>query len=459
MGSLSGILSIALGAMNAEQGALSVTANNIANVNTPGYARQIPIFEENPALLQGPLTFGTGVSLARIESIRDSVLEIRIHQESQDSGRLDAFLNAMNQIQALFNEPAGAGLSGPLTNFFNAWQQLASDPANLSLRQNLLTAAQNLASAFRQTVTALDTEQHNLDLGVQQSVATINRLTAEIASLNGQIHALTGAGQDASSLVAQREALLNQLSALVDVQFIDSGNGGLTLTTAGGAPLVIGNQSFALDTATDPSTGLTHIFSQGSDITAQIRSGQIAGLLAVRDDQIPALLGQLDTLAAGVAGAVNAQHQAGYDLNGNPGGNFFTPPPPGGAGAAASFSVAVSDPALIAASADGTPGNNGNANAIAALATSAIVAGQSPATFYAGLVFQVGNTVANASAQKDATDLVLQQLNTQRGALSGVSLDEEAASLLRFEQAYNAAARVATTIADLTTTALQLGKD
>jgi len=458
MGTLSGILNIALGAMNAEQGALSVTANNIANVNTPGYARQIPVFEENPALLQGPLTWGTGVSLARIESIRDSVLEIRIHQESQDSGRLDAFLNAMNQIQALFNEPAGTGLSGPLTSFFNAWQQLASDPANLSLRQNLLTAAQNLASAFRQTITALDTEQHNLDLGVQQSVATINRLTAEIANLNGQIRALTSAGQDASSLVAQREALLGQLSALVDVQFIDSGNGGLTLTTANGTPLVLDHQSFALETASDPLTGLTHIFAQGNDITAQIRSGQLAGLLAVRDGEIPALQGQLDTLAAALANAVNAQHQAGYDLNGNPGGNFFTPPA-GSTGAAANLSVAISDPALIAASADGTPGNNGNANAIAALANSALIAGQSPATFYAGVVFGVGNTVANASAQKDATDLVLQQLNTQRGALSGVSLDEEAASLLRFEQAYNAAARVATTIVDLTAAAIQLGKD
>lgn len=458
MSSLSGILGIALGAMAAEQGAISVTSNNIANVNTPEYARQIPVFEENPALLLGDFSFGTGVSLARIESVRDRILEIRLHQETQDDYRLDTLLNAMNQIQALLNEPAGVGLSTPLNSFFNAWQQLATDPANLNLRQNVLTAAQNLANAFHQTVSSLLTQQHNLDLAVQQSVGAVNQLTGEIATLNGQIGALIGAGQDASALINQREALLDQLSQLIDVQFIDAGQNRLTLTTTSGAPLVIGNQAFALETAPDPTTGLTHILAQGTDITAAIRSGRLAGQLEARDTQIPTLLTQLDTLAAGLATAVNAQHQAGFDLNGNPGGNFFVPPPPGGQGAAAAFALALSDPAQIAASADGTAGNNANANALAALADSPIINGQSPTSYYAGMVFSVGNTVANVTAEKNATDLVLSQLRTQRGALSGVSLDEEAANLIRFQQAYTAAAQVAKVIAELTQAAIQMGQ-
>lgn len=459
MGSLSGSLSIALQGLTADQGAVAITTNNIANANTPGYDRQVPIFEENPPLLDGSVQFGEGVTLAQAQTIRDKILQIRIDQESQQNGQLNSFVNSMNQVQALFNEASGAGLQTPFSKFFSAWQQLSSDPTNLNYRQSVLTAAQNLADAFRQASSSLLTQQTDLNLSVQQTVQQVNSLTSQIAQLNGQAASLSGSGEDPSGLINQRDQLIQQLSGLVGVSYVHAGNNSLTLTTVSGTPLVVGNQSFSLSTATDAATDLTHMYAQGTDITSGISSGQLAGELQVRDQQIPAVLGNLDTLAAGVANAVNAQSQLGTDLNGNAGQNFFVPPPVSGQGAAATLIVALTDPTQIAASLDGTPGGNGNANAIAAMANQAIVAGQTPTAYYAGMVAQIGDTVSNAQSEQTANQLVLQQLQNQQGALSGVSLNEEAANLMLYQQAYDAMARVVTIIDNLTQSAVQLGKD
>jgi flagellar hook-associated protein 1 FlgK len=201
-----------------------------------------------------------------------------------------------------------------------------------------------------------------------------------------------------------------------------------------------------------------HIFAQGSDITGKLTSGKLAGLLAVRDQKIPGILADLDTLAAGLANAINTAHRAGFDLTGTAGGDLFAPPPASGPGAAASMAVLISDPSLLAASSDGSPGSNGNLAALAGVRNQAIIAGQSPTDFYANLVFRIGSDVANGTAESEASDLILRQLENQRGSLSGVSLDEEAANLVRYQRAFEAAARVVTTVSEMLDTAVNLGR-
>ena len=153
---------------------------------------------------------------------------------------------------------------------------------------------------------------------------------------------------------------------------------------------------------------------------------------------------------------MNGVQAAGFDLNGNAGTNLFNPPPAGGAGAAASLSVAITDPSLIAASSDGTAGSNGNAEALYALSSASIIAGQTPTNYYSGIVFNVGNATANATAEQNASSQVLQQLNDQRSTLSGVSLDEEAANMVQYQQAYSASAQVVTTINDMMYTVINM---
>jgi flagellar hook-associated protein 1 FlgK len=456
MPGLFGTLTIAVNALLAEQTAENVTANNVANSNTPGHSRQRPDFVASDPIVLGNLTLGTGVLLQKIESLRDPILELRIHEETQQQGSLDAFVSGMQQVQVPFNNSTGGDIGTLFSQFFGSLQTLSTDPGNVALRQGVLTAGGNLASGFQTTSRNLQGQRSTLDLNVVQDVSQVNTLTGQIARLNGQITGLQNLGKEAGAFLDQRNQLINQLSQLIDVSAIQSDNG-LTLTTSNGTALVAGQQSFSLTTQTDPSS-VQHIFAQGTDITGKLTSGELAGLIQVRDQKIPGVLSQLDSLAAGFATAVNTAHQAGFDLNGNPGGNFFVPAPAGGVGAAANLQVAITDPTLIAASSDGSPGSNGNVLALTAIHDQFVGNGQTPSVFYSNLVYGVGNDVANGTAEQAASQLVLQQLQDQRGSVSGVSLDEEASNLIQYQRSYDAAGRMVSTINEMLDVAINLGK-
>jgi flagellar hook-associated protein 1 len=453
--SLSSSMLIAVQAMLTDQGAMNVVSNNIANVNTPGYTREVADLVETPPTTSGDLQFGTGVELQSVQSISDNVLQLRLNQETQNQGKFNTLSTGLNQIQTLFNEPAGSGLQSLISQFFDSFQQLSADPTNSGLRQSVISAAQSLASGFNQTASALGTQQQDADQAVVQTTQQINQLTAQIAQLNGQIAESPAGGQSANTFVDQRGELINQLSQLVDVQTITADNGSLTLTTTGGAALVVGNQSFNLQTEVNASTGFHDVYAQGTDITSTIQSGNLAGDIELRDREIPSIMNNLDTLANGIATSVNNQNAVGYVSSGVHGGNIFVPPT-GVAGSALNMAVATTDPSAIAASSDGTSGDNGNATALANLQNQNIISGETPINFYSGIVFQVGSDASNASSQLSGEQLLVQQLQDQVNAVSGVSLDEEAANLVLYQNAYNASARVAQIMAGLFQTAINM---
>src|SRR5256714_886363 len=452
MSSLLSTMFLATGAMAADQGALEATTNNAGNVNTPGYSREVPILQENPPVVLGNLSFGTGVSLAKIESVRDPILQLRIQQETGQQGQLNSFTGALSQTQTLFT--AGASdIGSEISNLFSSISQLSTNPSSIALRQGVLTAASNLTSTFNNTASNLSVQRSNLDLNVVQSVQQVNTLTQQIAELNGQITTLQNLGQEAGTFIDRRDVLINQLSGLIDVSEIKS-DSGITLTTSNGTALVSGTQSFSLTTQPGAS-GVQHVFSQGNDITSTLSSGALGGLIEVRDQKIPALLTSLDTLASGLATAFNSASATGFDLNGNIGGPLFTPVV--GAGSAANIGVAITHPALIAASSDVSAGSNGNLANLSAIQNQTIIAGATPITYYVNIVFSVGNDVSNGTAELQSSKLVLQQLQNQRGSISGVSLDEEAANMTRYQQAYDAAARIVTTVNQMLETVINMG--
>ena len=346
--SLTSSLQIAIGSMLANPGAIAVVTNNIANANTPGYTREVATLVEAPADTVGDLQFGTGVVLQGIQSIRDNILQLRLNQETPTQSQLTTLSQGLNQVQTLFNEPAGTGLQSALSAFFGSFQQLSSDPANLGLRQSVISAGQTLATGFHQSASALITQQQDADQGVTQTVQQINTLTTQIAQLNSQISQTAGEGLNTNTLQDQQNELINQVSQLVEVQTIPANNNSITVTTANGAQLVVGNQSFNLQTQTNAATGFQDVFSQGSDITSAIQSGTLGADIQLRDQQFPSILNNLDTLANGIATAVNTQDAAGFDLNGAAGGNFFVPPA-AVAGSALNLSVAITDPSKITA--------------------------------------------------------------------------------------------------------------
>lgn len=460
MSSLFGTMSVALRSLLAQQGAMGVTANNIANANTPGYSREVAILEESPPTLMGNTMVGTGVTMEKVESVRDNILNLRIDQETSQQSSLGSYLTSMDQVQALFNETQGAGLQTNLSAFFNSFQSLSTDPTSSSLRQATITAGQNLAGAFSQTSQNLATIQQGLDQSVVQTVDQVNQLTAQVADLNQQIQTVSNAGQNPGSLEDQRDQVLKTLSGLIDTAVVYSDDGTATVTTTNGTLLACGNQSDALTTQLDTATGMHQVLAQGTDITSTIAGGQLQGFINARDEGIPSAQTSLDNLAAGLISAVNQQQSTGYDMTGAKGADFFTPFTPSvagsNAGAAATMAVAITDTDQIAASSDGTQGDNGNATALAGLQDKAIVSGQTAGSYYSNLIDQVGNTVSNSTSEQEAIGLVLQQLTNQQSAVSGVSLDEEATNLISYQRAYEAAARVISTVDELVSTTINM---
>jgi flagellar hook-associated protein 1 len=452
MGSLSSSMWIAAEALGADQGALDATSNNIANQYTPGYSREIPVLTEAAPTEEGNITYGNGVVLEQIQSVRDQVLQIQISDQNQQQGSAQAQSTAMQQVQSLFSDPT-TGIGADTTTFFNSISQLSTDPASIPDRQAVLTAAQTVASDFNSTEQDLDSIQSGLNQSVTQTVTQINTLTQQIAQLNVQVGQLQQLGQDPGALGDQETQLIQQLSQLTTVNQTQTENG-LTLTTGNGTPLVVGSQSYALQTTNGPS-GMTDVSSQGQDITSSLQGGQLGGTLQVRDTAIPGLLSQLDTLASQFATSINAAQASGYDLNGNAGQPIFSDTP--GAGAAGNLKVSMTDPSLIAASSDGTQGSNGNVVNLLAVQTQALPSGETPVNAYANLVSQTGNLTAQANAEVTASTASLNQLNDQLGSVSGVNLDEETTNLMNYQRAYEAAARVITTVDELTQSVLDMG--
>ena len=460
MSGLFGTLSTALSGLAASQQELETSSNNVANANTPGYSREVADAEAGPPIVLNSLSIGTGVVIEQIQSLRDPILEIQLNQQTQQNNYLNSQLTQLQQIQTGFSSST-SGIGADISNFFNSIQQLSPDPTNLSLRQSVLTGAGNLATDFNTAASNLETQRGDLDQNVVEDVGQINTLTSEIASVDQQIGELQASDQNADTLVDQQTSLIRQLSSLVDVQVVPTDQG-ISVTTSNGTALVSGTQSFALSTQIG-SDGVEHVMAGSQDITSTLTGGSLAGTIQIRDQEIPGILNQLDELAAGFSSAVNAANAKGYILsNSNPptqGGNIFTTPPPGVTGAAAAMQVAITDPSLIAASSDGTQGSNGNLINLANVANEQVANGNTPINAYSDLVFQIGSTTSNTSADADASGQILQQLQDERGSISGVSLNEEAANMVQYQSAYQAAARVVSTVNNLLLDAVNLGMD
>jgi flagellar hook-associated protein 1 len=454
MSSITSVLSSATQSLLAETGALQVTSNNIANANTPGYSRQIPIFQEAAPTNDGNLSIGNGVVLEGYQSVRDELVSNQIQQETQSQSSANAQLNTLQQIQPTFTtstEDIGTEISA----LFTSLSGLSTNPTSSAERQGVLAAGNNLATAFNDASNVLTTQQSALNSPVAQDVSQINQLTQQIAALNPQIAELTATGQNGGSVQDQQDQLVLKLSALTNVSTTQTAQGE-TLTTGNGTPLVVGSQSYALQTATG-SDGMQHVLDQnGVDITTAISSGDLGGMIQIRDQTIPGLLNQLDTLANQFGTAFNAAQAKGFDQNGVAGGNFFTLPATV-AGSAGAISMAITSPTKIAASSDGTAGSNGNVANFSAVQTNVLPAGNTPGEAYADMVYQVGSLTSNANAESSATTASLLQLNDQLSSVSGVSVDQEAANLITFQTAYQAAARVISTMQAMFSVTMTMG--
>lgn len=449
---LTSILSTASEALNAETGAIAVTNNNIANVNTAGYSRQT-VNLSAASLGGGGALQDDGVTFGGFSSVRDQVLQLAITQKTSDAGSLSAQSSAWSQIESAFSG-TDAGLGAAVSTLFSSISALSTNPTDPAVRQTAYLSAGQLADAFHQAASSLTDAQTSADQSVSGTVTQINQLTSQIASLNGELAQMQASGQDGGSVQDQRDQLTVQLAQLAGVTVTNTGSTP-SIALSNGTPLVIGHTAYSLQTTTGTSGTSQILDRQGNNITSQIRGGSIGGNLTMRDTEIPALQTSLNQFATNFASAMNTAQAQGYDPTGAQGQTMFSVPA-GGVNAAANLSVALSSQAAIATSSDASAGSSGNVSNLLAVQTQPLASGQTPTSTYASFVQSLGSSSAEATATLNATNAALSQLTTQRDSESGVSVDEETTNLLRYQQAYSAAAKVVSTINQLFTVTMDM---
>jgi flagellar hook-associated protein 1 FlgK len=464
MGTINSAFSIISQALDADQSALSIVANNVANANTTGYTREVPNWEENPPIEINGVSYGTGVTETGPTSVRDRVLEERLNQLQQLASASGSRLTALNTLQAPFTPDSGSSSStagdigSDITNFFDSFSSLEANPSDNSLRQDVLTTAATLAGDVSNAAASLNSQRSAVDQEAAGVITQVNSLTSAIAQLNQQIQSTSPTG-DAGTLEDQRQQDLSQLSQLIGINQTTTENNGLSITTTAGQLLVSGGNSFQMTTGV--VNGVTDFFVGTTDVTKQMISGggELGGYVTVRDQDIPNALSALDQLAYNVSTAVNTQNNAGTDLagdNGNAGNIFYQPAQV--AGSAAAMSVVMTDTSHIAAAAQGKgTGDNSNATAMANLATQSIVNGQTPTNYYSSFVSELGSTIAEVQTENTAESASVTQLQTQADSLSAVNLNDEASSMQQFERCYQAASEVFTILNTVMASALNLG--
>lgn len=462
MGTLNSALALAQQALMANQAALNITSNNVANQNTPGYTREVATWQENDSVTIGNATVGQGASVGAAASQRDRILEKRVQQQIQVQAQSQSLGDALNQVQSIFGlsssstSASSTALGTALNGFYNALSSLTANPSDSAARQKVISAASNLVGAFNSASNQMAGVSSDLDKQVSGYVDNVNGLLSTIATLNQKISSTSPNG-DAGVLEDQRQQAIAQLSQYIGLDQITNENNQITLTTTNGALLVSGGQSYAMGTS--QASGATHITAgiPSKDVTAGLTGGALGGALEARDQLLPQYQSSLDELAYDIGTQVNQINAQGLDGNGNPGAAIFQLPG-SASGAAALIGMATTDPQSIAAAAVGE-GSTGSSNALllAGLANGATVGGQSPLNFLTNMLGQIGSAASAASSDSTVQQAALSQLTSQRNALSGVSLDEEAANLTQYQRAYEAAAKIFSITDELMASAINLG--
>jgi flagellar hook-associated protein 1 len=446
-------LTMAARSLQTQQYAMGVTGQNISNVNTPGYSRRIVDFAAVPP------SSGGGVEIQDVRAARDGLLDRRLLQQVPLGSRDAAIAEALSLLETGLGAP-GEGLDARLDQFYSAFAELSDTPTSTVARRQAQEAGQALATEFNQTAQRLEGSRQYADSGIRNTVGEINELAARVAQINA---ALPNAQVDGTehALEDQQAELVRRLAELADVHVIDRQEGGVDLTVGSGRPLVVGASTYRVDVSPAPGTGYAMLSSQGVPLNGELTGGRLGGLLHVRDTVVPGYQASLDALAFTTAGQVNAIHAAGYDLSGNTGASFFSfaVAPSGTTGAARALRVdpgIVTDNSTIAAAGINAAGDNGAARQMAALRNQRVLNGNTATLHdaWGDLVYQVGNDSRTAADSLETQNQIVLQMDAMRDQVSGVSLDEEALNLLKFQRAYEANARFFTAVDDMLVTLL-----
>ena len=437
--SLASLLSIARSAMLAQQSAMSVTAHNVANAQTPGYSRQrIELTAATPQYTtMGPV--GRGVTEAGIQRVRNTFFDSRYRSESGLLGNATTMGDFLGQVEAAINEPSSDGLATSLDGLFSSFSDLAANPASSSSRALVQQAGQRFVKQLKQLDSTVREVADGALTQMRDQVGQVNDLARQIADLNSAILSSGGLNGSSPDLQDRRDVLVDKLSSLVGVRVLERGDGTIGVA-AGDTMLVDGANVQTLELQGLAGGGYGLATATGS--TVDPKSGSLCALSQLTSTTLPGIQGQLDQLAQALVTTVNAIHRAGTTLTGATGTAFFDPAGVTAQTIALAPAIVASGDAIAAGS--GAAGDGTIAQQLASLATAgnAALGGKSFREFYIGLAGAVGGDVNSATQEADAHQTMVDQADTLRASVSGVSVDEEMVALIGQQQAYSAAAHI-----------------
>lgn len=353
-------LNIATRALNTNLAALQVIGHNIANVNTDGYSRQNVLLQSAGYQAMGSGYFGKGVEIGSIERSHSEYLTREARLTSSVAAADQVRFSRLQQLESVF--PIGSqGLGVALNDMLNAWNDVTSSPTNLTAREVVLARADEFASRLRASAGQLDMLKLSTEQQVQSSVDAVNRLAQNLASVNKRLTEAAGSTQTPNDLLDERDQLLREINRYVQTSTVAADNGAVSVFVGGSQPLVLGTQANSLAVTRDPidtsRIGVTfRQASASSQVPDTALGGELGGLMHFLNQDLLSVQNQLGRMALATAETVNAQHQLGVDLRGNPGQAFFVPPPAAsGIGAptntgSATVGATVSDPTALIAS-------------------------------------------------------------------------------------------------------------
>jgi len=494
------------------QAALTTTGHNIANVDTRGYSRQVVNFVaarpiEAPGLTRSnaPGQLGQGVEFDQIQRVRESFLDSQYYNQNKSYGEWSVRSDTMQKLEAIINEPTDSGVRQTIENFWNSWQDLSKEPDNLTARAVVKERALAMVDAFNHTSRQLQDFKGDITENINVKVTQINTYTSQIANLNREIFRVEGLGNDANDLRDQRDLIMDDLSKLVNISVERTENG--YNVSMGSTSLVTG---YEVDTVVSHDSLVT-AFNRGAlnsgEVAGMIKSRDqiIPNYQLQLDSMIKAMVeGDMKvTLTKGTvlpegtvlngvtySGAnrtltenvdvtvkgINGLHKLGYTLNPDrvaAGGDFFVVRDEYKELNAVSVAVnpdIVDNVRNIASSTRTYIDANGVENVVRGNGDLALLiagvrnknvnfdpdnTGQPILTdgtfdeFFRAVVGQLGVQTQEADRQANNQKILIDQVDSARQSVSGVSLDEEMANMIKFQHAYNAAARAMTTFDEM----------
>ncbi|WP_262173795.1 flagellar hook-associated protein FlgK [Saccharococcus sp. Marseille-Q5394] len=485
--------------MFTQQSALYTTGHNISNANTLGYSRQrvnmqatagFPGVGLNTQTMPGFL--GTGVEAGSIQRIRDGFVDHQFRQESNKLGYWESRSKAIGQMEDVLAEPSAYGLQQSLSEFWSSLQTLAANPENGGARAVVVQRGEAVADSFNYMHKSLTEIQTNLGKEIGVSTKDINSMLEQIADLNRQISEVEPNGYMPNDLYDARDILLDELSSYIPIETSYEKSGGRALAIAEGTvtvslkmkngptiELVKGKEfgeiqpdpTILIDPTTKGNVAITGMTIRSANAIAAtpyahsafLDSGKLKSLVDsygytdgnATKGLYPDMIAELNKMAAAFANEMNKVHTSGTDLHGNKGTNFFDAKIPGDPFTAGNIVVneqLKKDPNLLAASnspvGSAEVGNGKNAKKLADLQFNGLteLGGSTIQTYYSGVIGELGVNGQQAERLTFNTTTLLGAVSHRRDSISSVSLDEEMTDMIKFQQAYNASARMITVV-------------